>query len=64
METLAKLEIQLAMQTMQKDGVFTYNTAVNLRLMRKICALSSVSHFFSFLLVMGNSFTKKDCRIE
>jgi hypothetical protein len=27
METLAKLEIQLAMQTMQKDGVFTYNTA-------------------------------------
>jgi len=33
METLAKLEIQLAMQTMQKDGVFTYNTAVNLRLM-------------------------------
>ncbi|CBY40696.1 unnamed protein product [Oikopleura dioica] len=32
METLSKLEIQLAMQTMQK-GVFTYNTAVNLRLM-------------------------------
>ena len=24
------------MQTIQKDGVFTYNTAVNLRLMRKI----------------------------
>ena len=46
METLAKLEIQLAMQTMQKDGVFTYNTAVNLRLMRTISALASFSQLF------------------
>jgi hypothetical protein len=46
METLAKLEIQLAMQTMQKDGVFTYNTAVNLRLMRTISTFAIFSQLF------------------
>jgi len=56
METLAKLEIQLAMQTMQKDGVFTYNTAVNLRLM--LCSWQffkdlSKFYFVSALTLLG-----------
>jgi len=54
METLSKLEIQLAMQTMQK-GVFTYNTAVNLRLMRTICFFFL---FANFILVSYWQFFK------